>query len=62
MPTATELEIENKKRLADVTAKIIKIEAERAWNMSKEGKAANKRLKELQERVKKQNALLDKET
>jgi hypothetical protein len=61
MATDTEAELDNKKRLADVTKKLNKIEADRAWNMSKEGKAANKRLKELQIRIKKENALLDKE-
>jgi hypothetical protein len=62
MPTDTKAEIDNKKRLADVTAKLIKLEADRAWNMSKEGKDANKRLKELQNRIKKQNELLNKES
>ena len=39
-------EVKNRERLAAVTEKLNKIEAERAWNMSKEGKAANKELKE----------------
>ena len=38
--------IDSKERLAAVTEKLNKIEAERAWNMSKEGKEANKILKE----------------
>ena len=59
MATDTEAELDNKKRLADVTKKLIKLEADRAWNMSKEGKEANKRLKELQNRIKKQNELLN---
>ena len=53
--------IDSKERLAAVTEKLNKIEAERAWNMSKEGKEANKRLKELQLRIKKENELLDKQ-
>ena len=53
--------IDSEERLAAVTEKLNKIEAERAWNMSKEGKAANKRLKELQLRIKKENELLDKQ-
>ena len=35
--------IDNTERLTAVTEKLKKIEADRAWNMSKEGKAANKR-------------------
>ena len=61
MATDTEAELDNKKRLADVTKKLIKLEADRAWNLSKEGKDANKRLKELQIRIKKENELLNKE-
>ena len=52
---------DSRERLAAVTEKLNKIEAERAWNMSAEGKAANKRLKELQLRIKKENELLDKQ-
>ena len=54
-------EADSVKRLAAVTEKLKKIEADRAWNLSKEGKAANKRLKELQLRIKKEDALLDKQ-
>ena len=54
-------EVDSTKRLADVTEKLKKIEADRAWNLSKEGKAANKRLKELQLRIKKEDKLLDKQ-
>ena len=54
-------EADSVNRLAAVTEKLKKIEADRAWNLSKEGKAANKRLKELQLRIKKEDKLLDKQ-
>jgi len=54
-------EADSVKRLAKVTAKLKSIEAERAWNLSKEGKAANKRLKELQLRIKREDKLLEKQ-
>ena len=54
-------EADSVKRLTAVTEKLQKIEADRAWNLSKEGKDANKRLKELQLRIKKEDKLLDKQ-
>ena len=53
-------EAKNKERLAAVTEKLNKIEAERAWNMSKEGKEANKLLKEAELRLKKEKEINEK--
>ena len=49
-----------KERLAAVTEKLHKIEEERTWLLSKEGKEASKQLREAELRLKKEKDLQDK--